>query len=121
MLTVELLSSTPYTLVPFRNDSFIRVPACVEHLIFGKIQDLRRMPRSCAFAAWCRIAADNGDIVSFFVVTQIDRALPFDRSLLLGVVLKLHFGRSTRSQTAHELSCFFGRKILWVAILERRW
>jgi len=103
--------------------------ARIEHLVSSEIQNLhiRRSPQFCAFPARCWVDADNSDIV-FVVfdifdifVSQIDRALPFDRSLLLELILKLHLRCFARTHTAHKLSCFFSREILWVAILKRDW
>lgn len=98
-------------------------------LFSSEIQDLhvRRMPQSRAFPTRCRVDTDNGDIVLSnlsalsILISKIDRALPFERSLLLGLVFKLHSGYSTRTHTTHKLSCFFSREILWVAILKRNW
>ena len=97
-----------------------------EHLVSSEIQNLhvRRSPQFRALPARCWIDTDDSDIV-FIVFTifisQIDRALPFDQSLLLELILKFHLRYFARTHTAHKLSCFFSREILWVAILKRNW
>ena len=104
-------------------DRIMCILVWVEHLVSSKIQDLhaRRFPSFGAFPTRCRVDTDDSHIVLSILVSQVDRTLPFDRSLLFGLILKLHFGRFTPTHTAHDLTCFFSSEILWAPILKRNW